>query len=332
MTTTHHLRLNRCRIADAALVAVLALAPGLGAAQTYPIKPVKIVVPAQPGGGLDLIGRSVGDQLSRALGQSFIVENVSGGGGVIACQQVARAAPDGYTLMVAYVATHGTNPAVRKVPYDPVKDFTPIAMVGGTPNVLVVNPEVPVTDLRGLIEYAKRNPGKLSFGSGGIGALNHLVIEQFKAAAGFEAVTVHYRGSGPAFQGLLGGHTQIMTPGLAGALPHIRARKMRPIAVTGLKRHPLLPDVPTFEESGFKGFDGVQWYGFMGPARMPAEIINKLNAEIDKALASTAFKDRLASEAIDPMPMTPEQFGKFMQAELAHWSALARERKISLDD
>ena len=332
MTTTRHFKLGR-RIADAALVAALALAPGLGVAQTYPIKPVKIVVPAQPGGGLDLIGRSVADQLSRSLGQSFIVENVSGGGGVIACQQVARAAPDGYTLMVGYVATHGTNPAVRKVPYDPVKDFTPIAMVGGTPNVLVVSPEVPVTDLKGLIEHAKRNPGKLSFGSGGIGTLNHLVMEQFKAAAaGLDIVTVHYRGIGPGFQGLLGGQIQIMTPGLAAALPHIRGTKMRPIAVTGLSRHPLLPDVPTFDESGFKGFDGVQWYGFVGPARMPAEITKKLNAEIDKALASTVFKERLASEAIDPMPMTPEQFGKFMQAELVHWSALARERKISLDD
>src|SRR5262245_13490348 len=226
MTTTSHLKSSRRRIADAVLLTALALASGPGAAQSYPVKPVKIVVPAQPGGGLDLIGRSVADQLSRALGQSFIVENVSGGGGVIACQQVARAVPDGYTLMVGYVATHGTNPAVRKVPYDPVKDFTPIAMVGGTPNVLVVNPDVPVTDLTGLIEYAKRSPGKLSFGSGGIGTLNHLVMEQLKAATGFDAVTVHYRGIGPAFQDLLGGQIQVMTPGLAAALPHIRTKKM----------------------------------------------------------------------------------------------------------
>ena len=314
------------------LFAAIALLPAFGVAQPYPAKPVKIVVPAQPGGGLDLIGRTVADQLGRALEQSFIVENVSGGGGVIACQQVARAAPDGYTLMVGYVATHGTNPAVRKVPYDPVRDFTAIAMVGGTPNVLVVHPSVPVTDLKGLIDYAKNNAGKLSFGSGGIGTLNHLVMEQLKAAAGFDAVTVHYRGIGPAIQDLLGGQTQIMTPGLAAGLPHIRAKKMKPIALTGLQRHPLVPDVPTFEESGFKGFDGVQWYGIVGPAKLPAEITKRLNAEIGRALASPAFQQRLASEAIDPMPMTPEQFGKFIQAEIARWSALARERKISLDE
>ncbi len=173
------------------LLASAALLPALGAAQTYPVKPVKIVVPAQPGGGLDLIGRTVADQLGRALEQSFVVENISGGGGVIACQTVARAAPDGYTLMVGYVATHGTNPAVRKMPYDAVKDFTAIAMVGGTPNVLVVNASVPAIDLKTLIDHAKSNPGKLSFGSGGIGTLNHLVMEQLKGAAGFDAVTVH---------------------------------------------------------------------------------------------------------------------------------------------
>ena len=321
------------RTASAVLVAALALAPGLVSAQSYPTKPVKIVVPAQPGGGLDLIGRTVAEQLGRAMGQSFIVENVSGGGGAIACQQVARAAPDGYTLMVGYVATHGTNPAVRKVPYDAVKDFTPIAMVGGTPNVLVVQPSLPVTNLKGLIEYAKANPGKLSFGSGGIGTLNHLVMEQLKAAAGAgDIVTVHYRGIGPAIQDFLGGQTQIMTPGLAAGLPHIRSKKMKPIAVTGTSRHPLLPDVPTFEEQGFKGFEGVQWYGIVGPARMPAEVTAKLNDEIGKALAAPTFKERLSSEAIDPMPMTPKQFGKFIQAELVQWSTVARERKISLED
>ncbi len=315
-----------------ALLTAIALLPLLGAAQSYPVKPVKIVVPAQPGGGLDLIGRTIAQQLGRAMQQSFIVENVSGGGGAIASQQVARAAPDGYTLMVGYVATHGTNPAVRKVPYDAIRDFTAIAMIGGTPNVLVVHPSVPVSDLKGLIDYSKKNAGKLSFGSGGIGTLNHLVMEQLKAATGLDAVTVHYRGIGPAIQDFLAGQTQIMTPGLAAALPHIQTGKMKPIAVTTLSRHPLLPEVPTFEESGFKGFDGVQWYGIVGPAKLPAEITKKLSAEIGKALASPAFQERLASEAIDPMPMTPEQFAQFIQSELVRWRAVARERNISLDE
>jgi tripartite-type tricarboxylate transporter receptor subunit TctC len=317
---------------SAASFFLAALLSGAAAAQSYPAKPVKIVVPAQPGGGLDLIGRTVADQLGRAMGQSFIVENVSGGGGAIASQAVARAAPDGYTLMVGYVGTHGTNPAVRKVPYDAVKDFTAIAMVGGTPNVLVVNPSMPVTDLKSLIDYARKNAAKMSYASGGIGTLNHLAMEQFKAAADFDAVAVHYRGIGPAITDILAGQTQMMMPGLAAALPHIRNKKMRPIAITGLSRHPLLPEVPTFEESGYKGFDGVQWYGIVGPANVPAGITNRLNAEISKALASRALQERLAAEAIEPMPMTPEQFGLFIQADIARWSALARERRISLDD
>ena len=309
-----------------------ALAPSCVLAQTYPAKAVKIIVPAQPGGGLDLVGRTVGDLLSRALGATFVVENVSGGGGTIATQATARAAPDGYTLMVGYVGTHGTNPAVRKVPYDAVRDFTPVAMVGGTPNIFVVIPSLPLTDLKSFIEYAKGNPGKLSYASGGIGTLNHLVMEQFKAAAGFDAVVAHYRGIGPAIQDILAQQNMMMMPGLAAALPHIRSGKMRPLAVTGLARHALLPEVPTFEESGFKGFDGVQWYGIVGPAKLPAAITAMLNAEINKALGTSALRDRLSAEALTPMPMSPEQFGKFIQADIARWSALARERKISLDD
>jgi tripartite-type tricarboxylate transporter receptor subunit TctC len=314
----------------AALSLVLLAAPA--AAQNYPVKSVKIVVPAQPGGGLDLIGRTVAEQLTRALEQSFVVENVSGGGGAIACQSVARAAPDGYTLMVGYVATHGTNPAVRKVPYDPVKDFTPIAMVGGTRNMLVVSPAVPVADLKGFVEYAKKKNGGLKFGSGGIGTLNHLIMEQFKAAAGFDMVVAHYRGIGPAFVDLLGGQLDAMTPGVAAALPHIRAKKVKPIAVTGHGRHPLMPDVPTFEESGYPNFDAVQWYGIVGPAKMPADITRKLHDEITKAVAAPALKQRLASEAIDPMPMSSEEFGAYIQSEVKRWGALARERGIHLDE
>ena len=312
---------------------LIAASLSLGAlAQSYPAKTVKIIVPAQPGGGLDLIGRTVADQLGRSMEQTFIVENISGGGGTIASQTTARAAPDGYTLMVGYVGTHGTNPAVRKVPYDAVRDFTAIAMVGGTPNLLVVQPSLPVTDLKSLIDYAKKNAATMNYASGGIGLLNHLAMEQLKGAAGFDAIVAHYRGIGPAINDFLAGQTMMMMPGLAAALPHVRARKMRPLAITGLKRHALLPEVPTFEESGFKDFDGVQWYGIVGPAKLPAEITKRLNADINKALASPALQARLAGEAIDPMPMAPEQFARFIQADIARWSALARERRISLDD
>ncbi|HEX4944086.1 MAG TPA: tripartite tricarboxylate transporter substrate binding protein [Usitatibacteraceae bacterium] len=315
---------------SAVLLAAAALLPGLAPAQDYPTKTVKIIAPVQPGGGVDLVGRTVAEQLGKALGQTFMVENISGGGGVIASQAVARAAPDGYTLMVGYVATHGTVPAVRKVPYDAVKDFTPVAMVAGTPNVLVAGATVPVTDVKSLIEYAKKN--KVSYGSAGLGSLTHLAMEQFRTAAGFEAVHAAYRGIGPAITDILGGQTQLMMPGLAAAVPHIRAGKMKPLAVTGLKRHPLLPEVPTFEELGYKGFDGVQWYGIVGPANMPPAVTRKLNDEINKALATPALQQRLAGEALDPMPMTPEQFGSFMQADIAHWAKLARERNISIEN
>jgi tripartite-type tricarboxylate transporter receptor subunit TctC len=317
----------------ASVAALALLAPGLALAQAaYPSKPVRIIVPAQPGGGLDLIGRTIGDQLGRALDQSFVIENVSGGGGSIATQAVARAAPDGYTLMVGYVGTHATNPAVRKVPYDAVRDFTPIAMVGGTPNVLVVHPAVPAADLKSLVDHARRIAGKMNYASGGIGTLNHLAIEQFRGAAGFEGVIAHYRGIGPALNDLASGQTQMLMPGLAAALPHIRSKRIRPVAITGLKRHPLVPDLPTFEESGYKGFDGVQWYGIVAPAKLPAAITTRLATEINKALASKSLQDRLSAEAIEPMPMTAAEFGKFIQSEIVRWAALARERKISLDD
>jgi tripartite-type tricarboxylate transporter receptor subunit TctC len=308
------------------------LLPGASWGQAYPTKPVKIIVPAQPGGGLDLIGRTIGEQLGRALEQSFIIENVGGGGGSIACQQTARAAPDGYTLMVGYVATHATSPAVRKVPYDAIKDFTPVAMVGGTRNMLVVHPRLPVNDLKGFIEYAKAKADKVTFGAGGIGTLNHLLIEQLKGAAGFDAVVVQYKGIGPSFADMLGGQLEAMTPGLAAAMPHIRSKKVKPIAITGLRRHALLPDVPTFQESGFQGFDGVQWYGIVGPAKMPAAVTQRLNAEIGKALASPGLQQRLVAEAIEPMPMSPEQFGEFIKAELNRYVALAKERNIRLDE
>ncbi len=315
---------------------LLAAAAALGSlsmaawSQGYPTRTVKIVAPVQPGGGVDLTARTVAEQLTKSMGQSFIVENVSGGGGVIASQTVARAAPDGYTLMLGYVATHGTVPAVRKVPYDAIKDFTPIAMVVGTPNVLVVGAGVPVTDMKGLVDYGRKN--KVSYGSAGQGSLTHLAMEQFRTAAGFDAVHAAYRGIGPAITDVLGGQTQMMMPGLAAATPHIKAGKLKPIAVTGKARHPNLPDTPTFEELGFKDFDGVQWYAIVGPAKMPPEVVKRLNDEINKALATPELRQRLSGEALEPMPMTPEQFGRFMAADIARWAKLAKDRNITIED
>jgi tripartite-type tricarboxylate transporter receptor subunit TctC len=301
-------------------------------AQTgYPNRPVKIIAPQAPGGGVDLVARIIGDRLGRALGQSFYIENQAGAGGAIATQTAARATPDGYTLMIGYVATHATNPAVKKVPYDAVKDFTPIAMIGGTPNLLVVRPSVPAKTLAEFVAYAQKNPQKINYGTSGKGTLNHLAMEQFKNVAKFESLSVPYRSIGQAFTDLMGGEVQAIFPGLAAAMPHVKSGAVRPLAVTGPKRHPLLPDVPTFAEAGYDGMDAMTWYGIVGPAKLPEPIMRKLNAEINKLLATPDLREKLSSEALEPMPMTPEQFGKYIESEIAHWTKVARANNIEAD-
>ena len=315
-----------------AITLVVGSATVAHAQSDYPNRPIKMIAPSLPGGGVDLVARTIADRLSRAVGQPVVVENQSGGGGIVPSLATARAAPDGYTLMVGFVGTHGTNPAVRKLPYDAVKDFTPIAMVAGTPNVFVVAPGVPASSLKEFVAYAKANPDKLSYGSSGPGTLTHLAMEQFKLAAEFDMVHIAYRAIGLAFTDILGGRTQAMLPGLAAALPYIKSGKVRAFAVTGAKRHPLLADVPTFEELGYTGFDGVQWYGIVGPANLPPPIVKRLNGEIAKMLATPNLRALLLREALEPMPMTPEQFGRYMRDDIAHWAKLARERNIEITD
>ena len=307
-------------------------APGLLLAQTgFPAKPIRYIVPVSAGGGSDMVGRTLTERWGSVLKQSFIVDNQSGGGGVIACQATARAAPDGYTLMQGYVATHGTSPATRKLPYDAVKDFTPIGMIGGTPNVLVVNSALPVTNLREFVNYLKKNPGKVSYGSAGAGSLTHLTMELFKQQLNSFMVHIPYRGIAPAFTDLIGGQTQAMFPGLAAAVPHIRSGRVRPLAVTGLQRHPQFKDLPTLDESGFKGFDAQQWYGVVGPAGIPAPIVKQLNETLATVLRAPDLREKLSVEAIEPLVMTPEQFGEFIRTDIARWTKLARERGIQLD-
>lgn len=322
--------MDRRRFSRATLAAAVVAVTGRSHAQTspYPNRTVKIIAPVAPGGGVDLVARTVAERMQKALGQPFIVDNMSGGGGVIAAQATMRAAADGYTLMLGYVATHGTNPAMRNIPYDAVKDFTAIAMVAGTPNVLVVGTAVPATTLKDFVALAKKSP--LSFGTSGQGSLTHLLVEQFKLAADFQATHAPYRGIAPAITDALGGQTQFMMPGLAAALQHIRSGKLRPLAVTGSKRHPALPDVPTFEELGYRGFTAVQWYGIVGPARMPAAVVSKLNEEINRAIAVPELHERLSSEALEPMPMTSAEFAAFIAAEVARWTKLVRERNIEI--
>ena len=300
-------------------------------AQSYPGRPIRYIVPVAAGGGSDFIARTVTERWSKALNGTFVVDNQGGGGGVIACQTTAKAAPDGYTLMQGYVATHGTAPATRKVPYDAIKDFTPIGMIGGTPNVLVVNSTLSPTNLREFIEYLKKNPGKVNYGSAGAGSLTHLTMELFKQQVASFMVHIPYRGIAPAFTDLIGGQTQAMFPGLAAAMPHIRSGRVRPLAVTGNARHPLLKDTPTMIESGFNGFDALQWYGVVGPAGIPAPVVKQLNASLESVLKASDLSERLAAEAVEPMPMTAEKFGEYIRSEVARWTKLARDRNIQLD-
>ena len=300
-------------------------------AQSYPVRPIRYIVPVAAGGGSDFVARTVTERWSKALGATFVVDNQGGGGGVIACQTTAKAAPDGYTLMQGYVATHGTSPATRKVPYDPIKDFTPIGMIGGTRNVLVVNATLAPTTLPEFIEYLKKNLGKVNYGSAGAGSLTHLTMELFKQQVASFMVHIPYRGVAPAFTDLIGGQTQAMFPGLAAALPHIRSGRVRPLAVTGGTRHPLLKDTPTMIESGFKGFDAVQWYGVVGPAGMPAPVVKQLNASLESVLKAPDLSERLAGEAVEPTPMSAEVFGEYIRSEVTRWTKLARERNIQLD-
>ncbi len=310
----------------------LVYAPSLALAQVvYPAKPIRYIVPVAAGGGSDTVGRTVTERWGNQLKQSFIVDNQAGGGGVIAAQATARAAPDGYTLMQGYVATHGTSPATRKLPYDAIKDFTPIGMIGATPNVLVVNSALPVTNVKEFIDYLRKNPGKVSYSSAGQGSLTHLTMELFKQQVNSFMVHIPYRGIAPAFTDLIGGQTQAMFPGLAAAVPHIKSGRVRPLAVTGLKRHPQYKDVPTMDESGFKGFDAQQWYGVVGPAGIPAPITRQLNESLAVVLRAADLRDKLVVEAVEPMVMLPEQFAAFMKADIARWTKLAKDRNIALE-
>jgi tripartite-type tricarboxylate transporter receptor subunit TctC len=323
--------LSSVTLAALALFASLSAHAQAPAATPYPTKPIKLIAPVAAGGGLDNIARTLAEKLSRSIGQQVVVENMGGGGGSIASQAVAKAPADGYTLMVAYVGTHGTHPAVRRLPYDAIKDFTPIGMIGATPNVLVINPDLPIKSFKEFVDFAKKNPAKLSYGSAGPGTLTHLGMEQLKLAAGIFMVHVPYRGVGPAYTDLLAGQTQAMFPTLFAALPYINTNRVRGLAVTGAKRSSAAPNIPTFKELGFNGFDGQQWYGIVGPANLPPAITAKLNAELNKALALPDFSEKMTSEAMTLMPMTPQQFGNYIKEDIARWAKVAKDRNIEIE-
>jgi tripartite-type tricarboxylate transporter receptor subunit TctC len=301
-------------------------------AANYPNKPIKIVVPFPPGGATDIVARALGNELSKAFNQSVVIENKGGGGGNPGADMVAKSAPDGYTLVMATVGTHAINMSLySKMPYDAVKDFEPIVLAAGVPNLLVVHPSVPAKSVKELTALAKAQPGKLNVASSGNGTSIHLAAELYKQMAGVDIVHVPYKGSAPAVADLLGGQVQMMFDNLPVSLPHAKAGKLRPLAVTSLTRSPALPDVPTMDEEGFKGFDATSWFGLLAPAGTPKDIITKLNAASVKALASPEMRERLAAQGADPIGNTPEQFAAFIKVEIDKWAKIVKASGARVD-
>ena len=301
---------------------------GAGAfAQGYPSKPIRMVVPYPPGGPLDIMARAIGQKLAEAWGQPVVVENRAGAGGNIGADLVAKSPPDGYTLLMGAVATHAINPTLYgHVPYDPVKDFLPVALVAQVPNILVVNPSVSAVTVKDLIELARARPGTLNFGSGSTGSTGHLAGELFNIMAGVKMVHSPYKGGAPAMADLLAGQVQLMFDNLANALPNVRAGRLRALAVTTLARSPALPELPTIAESGLPGFDLTTWFGVMAPAGTSPEIVARLNAEIVRDLNAKDMRERLEKMGAGvPANNTPEHFAAFIRDEAAKYAKVVRE-------
>jgi tripartite-type tricarboxylate transporter receptor subunit TctC len=300
-------------------------------AQTWPAKPVRVVVPFPAGGAVDVGMRTVGAKLSEIWKQPVVVENRGGAGGNIGAEIVAKAAPDGYTLLCTSNALALSTALYRKLPYDAAKDFQGLVQFSSSYLVLVSDPTMPVASVRELLAYAKGNAGKMTFGSTGVGAAPHLVMEQFKHASGVPSMAVPYKSIGQAFTDSMSGQIQVIFPGLAAAMPHVKTGAFKPLAVTADKRQAVLPNVPTFKELGYEGFEGLTWYGVMGPAKLPPTIVKRLNDEINKILASPDLRETFNAQALNVMPMSPPQFGKYVADEIAHWTAVAKASKIEAD-
>ena len=307
-------------------------APVAAAADSYPSRSVRIIVPFPPGSGTDIIGRIVGQALSDAWKQPFVVDNRPGAGGTIGSDIVAKAQPDGHTLLLGNVSTLAIAPNLyRKLPYDPVRDFAPITLITTMNSVLVVHPSVPARSLREFVALAKAKPRSLNYGSAGSGTTGHLGAELFKSLAGMDMVHVPYKGSGPALTDLLAGQVQVMFGTIATVLPHVRAGKLRVLGVTSLKRADLLPDVPSINEALLPGFEVEVWQAIVAPARTPDAIIAKLNAEIVRSLRASAMKEQLTSQGLEAVGNSPKEFGEFIRRENAKWGKVVKASGATVD-
>ena len=320
-----------------ALFAMLLVASTSFSQTTWPNKPVRIIVPFAAGGTTDILARAMAPELTKAFGQSFVVENRAGAGGNIGADLVAKSPPDGYTILMGTVGTHGINKALyAKMPFDSQKDFAPITMVAGVPNVMVMNADkaraLNINSVPEFIQYAKANPAKFSMASSGNGTSIHLAGELFKSRTGIFMTHIPYRGSGPALLDLVGGSVDVMFDNLPSALPQIKAGKLKAFAVTSVQRSGALPDLPTIEEAGkLPGFDASSWFGLLAPAGTPPDIVNRIQQEVAKSLGTAVMKDKLLAQGAIPGGGTPEQFNTFINAEHAKWAQVVKASGAKVD-
>jgi len=313
------------------LAGALAWLPNAGA-QEYPTKPIRLVITYPPGGNTDLVGRALALKLGEFMGQQVVVDNRGGAGGVLGSMITAQSAPDGYTIMLGTSAGMVINPLLsRKLTYDPVKDFAPVSMVVIVPQLLVINPQLPVKNVRELIAFAKAKPGYLNAGSSGVGTPNHFGTELLKWLAGVDIVHVPYKGGAPALTDLLGGQIQMAFSSVPAVLPHIKAGRLVALGVGSAKRSPALPNIPTIAEAGVPGYEYTTWYGVFAPAKTPRTLIARLNAEIVKAMETPDIKDRFTALGGDPDPGTPEELRAYMAIESAKWAKIIKAANIRIE-
>lgn len=312
-----------------AAAGLLALATGAAYGQTnYPTRAVRVIVPSSPGGGTDILSRLVSPGLSERLGQTVVVDNRPGAGSIIGNDVVAKAPPDGYTLLMG-ISTLAILPAMhKKLPYDAMRDLAPITQVIAAPNILVVHPSMPVKTVKELIAFAKKRPGEINYGSAGLGTNPHLSMEHFLSMTDVKLVHVAYKGLGPALVDLVAGQVQTAISTMLAGLPHIKSGRLRALATTGAKRSSSLPDLPTVSEAGVSGYEAVQWYGLFAPAKTPREIINKVNEAMRSTLQSPDVKKRLATDGTEPVGSSPEEFARFLRSETEKWGKVVRAAGI----
>ena len=312
------------------LLGILLASPAF-AQDTWPTKPLRLILPFPPGGGTDILGRLIAERLSAGLGQAVIAENRGGAGGNVGAEAAARSAPDGYTIVLVAPSLAISPSLYSKINYDPVKDFAPISLVATVPNVMVTQPALPVQNLIDFIQYARAKPGTLNFGSGGAGTSNHLAGELFNIVTGVKLVHVPYKGVNLAMQDVLGGNVHLVFIGIPAAAPHIKSGKLRALAVVAPRRSVALPDVPTVSEAGLHNFDVTTWYGILAPAGTPKNIITRLNGELVKIMNSPEMKEKLAATGTEPLTSTPEEFADYIQREMAKWADVIKRAGVKAD-